>query len=388
MFIAAVTVLGGGYYWWRGSQSSTGAVQYVTATAEKGTITTSISGSGNVIVDQLATVDPTVSGTVTNLSVKEGDSVKKGQLLFVIDDNNQLGVTASKSSASYQQSQNSLESARVSVLDAEASYRSAKNNGSNTGRQNKVLKDKIGLAKLAALLAQKNVDIAKADYQTQLANAAKRQVVSPIDGTVNAVNVKNGDALGKSSSSSTSTAPIVVGDLKTLKAQVSVNEVDVSHVALGQKVTLTLDALDSVALTGKVEKIDALGTISQGVVSYNVTIDFDALNSSIKPDMSVTASIITEVKQDVIVVPNGAVKSSGGTSYVQVLNSGQTPENRDVEVGASNATSTEIMSGISVGDKVVTQTINAGSTTTATSTTRTGGGLGLPGLGGGGRRGD
>ena len=129
--------------------------------------------------------------------------------------------------------------------------------------------------------------------------------------------------------------------------------------------------------------MDSLGTLTSGVVTYNVTIGFDSLDSRIKPEMSVSAAIITDIKQDVILVPNSAVKTQSGSSYVQVL-SGQTPQNVNVEVGLSNDTQTEIISGISVGDNVITQTINS-SSSTSTTTSKSSSSVRIPGLSGGGR---
>jgi macrolide-specific efflux system membrane fusion protein len=179
--------------------------------------------------------------------------------------------------------------------------------------------------------------------------------------------------------------PIIIGDLNTLKAVVTVNEVDVPNVSIGQKATLTFDAIPGFTTTGKVEKMDSIGTVAQGVVTYNVTIGFGSIDSRIKPQMSVTAAIITDVKQNVLIVPNSAIKSQGGNSYVQVLNSGNTPKQVNVEVGAANNTESEIVSGVGAGDKVVTQTINPSATSTTTATSSNG--LRLPGLGGGGRPG-
>ena len=115
--VALILVLFGGYYFFFRGSAQTTALQYVTTKAEKGTLTTAISGSGNVIVDQLATVDPTISGTVANLSVNVGDAVKKGQLLFTIT-NNDLSVSSAKATASLQQSQNLLSSAKLQVTQA------------------------------------------------------------------------------------------------------------------------------------------------------------------------------------------------------------------------------------------------------------------------------
>lgn len=367
----AILLVLGGYYWYRSTQNNTAAVRYVTAKAEKGTITTSISGSGNIVVDQLATVDPTISGTVANVAVNVGDRVKKGQLLFTII-NEDLTASALQSLVS-------LQNAEVGVSQAKSNLIDAKNGGTETERDRNILSRKIDIA-------NKSLAVAELNYKNALSDSAKRQVTSPIDGTVNAINIKNGDDLSRLSSSNSSQAPIIVGDLSTLKAQVQVNEVDIPGVSLGQKVMMTFTAIDGLAVSGKVEKMDALGTITQGVVNYNVTIGLDTLDGRLRPGMSVSAKIITAVKQDVITVPNSALKVQGNKTYVEVLNNGASvPEQRtSIEIGVANNTDTEIKSGINVGDNVVTQTIDPNVKTT---TPAAGGGIRLPGIGGGGGRG-
>ncbi|RJQ31847.1 MAG: HlyD family efflux transporter periplasmic adaptor subunit [Actinobacteria bacterium] len=402
LFSVIVIVALGGSYLLFGRGSSKSQVQYVTSAAEKGTLTASVSGSGNVVVDKIATVDPTITGTVADLSVKVGDSVKKGQLLFKIE-NDQLGVSVSKAWASYQQALNNLESAKVSKKQAQADLNAAKSGGSTSGGgsgnsaqtvttkatytkdQIKVLEEKVKLADSSINVAEQNVSAVYEDYLNQQSIAAKRTVTAPIAGIVNQVNIKNGDDLGKttssvastgssssstgssSSSSSSKQSPIVIGDLGTIKAQVSVNEVDIPNVKVGQKTTLKFDALEGVSLTGKVEKIDSLGTVSQGVVTYNVTIAFDSSDIRVKPEMSVSATIITKVKHDVIIIANSALKSDGENGhYVQVLR-GKTPVRRVVEVGLANTTETEIISGLEEGEKVITQTVDPNATTTSGS---------------------
>lgn len=379
MTVVAAAVLSGGYWWWSGRQSGDGAVQYVTALVEKGTMTMSVSGSGNVVVDQLATVDPTISGTVTALSVRVGDAVTKGQLLFVIE-NDQLDVALGNASVSLKRAENAVFSANISKDQARDAYETRTGSALNKN----ILKQKIESARVGISLAEDDLRVARLSYQKALDDAGKRRVTSPIDGTINEINIKNGDDLGSNASSGGKVTPIIVGDLSTVKAVVSVNEVDIPNVEVGQKAVLSVDALGGVEITGKIEKIDALGTVSQGVVNYNVTIDFDTPNEKIKPDMSVTASIVADVRQDVLMVPNSAVKSSDGTSYVEVLNDeGGTPERVAVEVGIVNATHTEIIGGVRVGDNVVTQTVDPNASLTSSSASS--GGFRIPGLGGGRR---
>ena len=114
-------VFGGGYYWYTKANSTVAAVRYKTTKAAKSSLITSVSGSGNVVVDQLATVDPTITGTVANLSVKIGDSVKKGTILFSIV-NDDLSVSDDKAEVSLQQSKNSVDSAELAIKQAKADY--------------------------------------------------------------------------------------------------------------------------------------------------------------------------------------------------------------------------------------------------------------------------
>ncbi|HRY82381.1 MAG TPA: efflux RND transporter periplasmic adaptor subunit [Candidatus Moranbacteria bacterium] len=372
--LAVILIASGSYYWYSRSKNSTASVQYKTAVAEKGTLTVSVSGSGNVIVDDSANIDPTITGTVTNLSVAVGDKVEKGQLLFSII-NDDLGVSATKAHSSYLQSLASLETAKASKKEAK------KNVEDSDSDDKSMYKQKLEAAEISVTVAEENIKSSLESYNNAKTDYAKRNVAASISGTVNAINIKNGDDLSRLSSNSNSQAPIVLGDLSTLKAQVEVNEVDIANVKIGQKSDLTFNAISDLKASGKVEKIDSLGTLTSGVVTYNVTISFDSLDPRIKPEMSVSANIITETRSDVILVPSSAVKTRSGKSFVQIL-AGQTPENKTVEAGLSNDTQTEIVSGISAGEKVITQTINSSTSTSSTSSTSKSN-VRIPGLGGG-----
>lgn len=201
-------------------------------------------------------------------------------------------------------------------------------------------------------------------------------IKAPFDGIIAKVNVKVGDSAGGASLATIVTKQQIV--------EISLNEVDRAKVKLVMKVSLTLDAIDGLEMTGKVVDIDTLGTVSQGVVSYTVKIALDSQDDRIKSGMSVNATIITNVKTDVLTVAGSAVKTSNGLSYVQILDANGAPQSRMVQVGiATNDTDTEIISGLNEGDNVITQTINS---TSKAATPSAGGssGLRIPGLGGGG----
>ncbi len=371
--IAIVVVLiAGGYYWYTKSKSTNTAVQYKTAVAEKGTLSVSVSGSGNVIVDSSANVDPTITGTVKNLSVSVGDKVKKGQFLFEID-NDDLSANVTKAYSSYLQSLSSLETAKANKKDAKTNYE----DGSSSEKP--ALKNKLEAAETSVAVAQENIKYASENLQIERNNYSDRKVVAPIDGTVNEINVKNGDDLSKLSSGSSREVPIIIGDLGTMKAQVEVSEVDIASVKVGQSATLTFNAIDNFTAAGKVEKMDSLGTSTSGVVTYNVIISFDSLDSRIRPEMSVSASILTDSKQNAIIVPSNAVKTEGKKYYVEIMEN-KLPVKKTVEIGLENNSKTEIKSGISVGDVVITQTVNSSLKSSTSSSKNNNGGMRIPGM--------
>lgn len=357
--VVIVALIVGGYYWYSKSKSNNIVVQYKTATAEKGNLTTSVSGSGNVIVDSSANVDPTITGTVANLSVSVGDKVEKGQFLFDIE-NDDLSLGVTQAYASYLSSLQSLESAKANKKEASKNYKDS------SSKNKSIMKQKLEASESSITSAEENVRAALEGYQIKKQDYADKKVTAPISGTVNEINIKNGDDLSKLSSGSSREVPIIIGDLGTMKAQVEVSEVDIASVVIGQSATLTFNALDDFTTTGKVEKIDSLGTLESGVVTYNVTISFDSLDSRIRPEMNVSASIITDSKQDAITVPSSAIKTEGKKYYVEVMKNGMI-EKKTVEIGLENNSKTEIKNGISVGDAVITQTIGKSSSSSSES---------------------
>ena len=147
-----------------------------------------------------------------------------------------------------------------------------------------------------------------------------------------------------------------------------------------------MNAFPTQTFTGKIVSIDTTGSVSSGVTTYPAYITYDSAIDGIYPNMAVDASIITNVVDNVVMVPSAAVQTdSSGNTTVRVMKNGNV-STVTVTTGASNDTQTEIDSGVNDGDTVVT-----GSSTAAAATTSTGtspfsslGGRGFGGGGGGG----
>jgi len=148
---------------------------------------------------------------------------------------------------------------------------------------------------------------------------------------------------------------------------IPLNEVDAVKVVNDQRVELTFDAIPNLKINGKVIQVDLVGTASQGVVTYNIKIAFEDTDARIRTGMSNDVTIITKEIKDIIVVPTTAIKTRkvGGqqTNYVEILGTDGQPIQKNVILGDSDDTNTEIKEGINEGDKIIIKTINGIATT-------------------------
>ena len=306
--------------------------------------------------------------------------------------NNRTPVTfATTQITSLQTYQSKLQSHITALLNDTNAL--ANDKGSITEKQQTLDQTKAGADTIDVQSAQLAVTKAQNALQDAQHALADYYIRAPFDGTVAAVAVHKFDQAGSGSAVATLITPQQLADL-------SLNEVDAAKIQVGDKATLTFDALPGLTLTGTVAELDPVGAVSQGVVSYDVKISFDAQNNAIKSGMTVNAQIQTGVHQDVLIVPQSAVKTQGGQSYVlafdpplatstvsnptQGVTTSEVPQQLPVQTGLSDDTNIEISSGLSAGQQIVTRTTTGAATgaTTRTTTTTTGGNRGFGGGGG------
>ncbi len=262
-----------------------------------------------------------------------------------------------------------------------------------TNDQQTVTLDQVGnpdgTNPISLQISKNSIEKEQEDIANQEADLAKYTIVAPFAGTLSAVSAQVGNSASGSLATIISNTEIV---------DLSVNEVDAAKIKLGDKATLTFDAIDGLTLTGTVASINSVGTVSAGVVSYAVEISFDTQNAQIKSGMTVNATIQTGVHQNTLVVPSSAVKTQSGQSYVLAFTpaisaaditaagtagivSTTAPSMVPVETGLSDNTNVEILSGLTAGQQIVVSTKTGSATTKTTAaaaTSRTSGG-GAPG---------
>jgi len=390
--------------------SSTDVVNYQTSVAEKGTLVSSVSATGTISSGSSASISSSATGVVSEVYVSNGDYVNQGQTiaLLTLDQSSLQKQTAAW--ASYLSAQNNLNTAKSRMNGLQASLFQANQtfvNGAGT--------ENPDTADPTYIIERAQWQQAEADYTNQQTAIAAAEaalssawlsytqtaatITAPISGTITNLTIAPGTSITSSSGSDSSSgtgasSTQTVGSIKLEggkpQAVVNLSEIDVTKIKLGQKVTLTLDAFADKTFTGRVTALDTTGSTSSGVTSYPVTITLDTSVEGMYPNMAVNATIITSIKHDVVLVPSTAVQTVNDVSTVRVMSNNQV-SSVPVEIGDSNDTQTEILSGIKEGQIVVTgQTGGTGSSTssrTSGSSGATGNSpFGVGGFGGGGTR--
>jgi HlyD family secretion protein len=194
-------------------------------------------------------------------------------------------------------------------------------------------------------------EIAAAEARVAAAQATLNSafITAPFDGIISEVNVKPGDQVAPG------TPAFRLDDLSRLFVDVEVSEVDINRIKAGQEVFLTFDAVLAKEYTGTVTEVALVGTTTQGVVNFKVTVELLDGDENVRPGMTAGVSLVVSQLQDVLLVPNRAVRVLEGERVVYVLAAGSpVPVPVTVLLGASSDTHSEVTGGdLAEGDIIV-----------------------------------
>jgi len=193
------------------------------------------------------------------------------------------------------------------------------------------------------------VEVAAAEARIAKAKAtlAAVQIIAPFDATVVSISVRQGDLVENG------TVAVTLANLQTLEVEVAVSEVDVNQIAAGQEARLTLDAAPDRTFSGVVSQVTLAGDVSQGVVTFPVTVEITDPDPTLKPGMTAAVTIVTERVENVVLVPNRAVQAQGEQRVVLVMFEGQ-QITVPVTLGLSNESMSEVVGGsLQEGDSLV-----------------------------------
>lgn len=370
--LISILILGlGAFIFNRVKASQNNKVQYKTEVAEKGTLVVSLSASGQIATSNSRTVTTTASGVVKKVYVKGGDKVYTGTPILLIDLDLDGQQQLQQAYAQLQSAQNNLVAAQNKIYSLDASLTNTKNIFNNQWASlspddpgyiqahDNMLNAQANYDALEATIAQAKTSLVSAQMAYRAAGAT---VYAPISGTVSAVSLAPGMILNPTSNSSNSSnvsnkiATVSTGAAPAIT--VNLTESDIPSVKVGDKVTARVDALGDKTYTGKVIAVDTTGVVSSGVTNYPAMILLDTVVPEMFANMSATVNIITDVKDNVLMVPTSAITSVSGVKNVRVMKN-NVVTTVTVETGASNGTETEITSGLNEGDVVISSSTSS-----------------------------
>ena len=336
-------------------------VTYSSATVEKQDISTSITATGTIEPVTEVEVGTQVSGIIDKIYVDYNSEVHKGQIIAELDKTNLLSELAS--------AQSNLSNAQSDLTYQKANYQRYK----ALFEKGLVSANDYESAKLSYDKAVQTVKVQQQSVQKAQTNLGYATITAPIDGVVLSKEVEEGQTVA--SAMTTPTLFIIAQDLTDMRVIADIDEADIGGVVAGQRVSFTVDAFPDDTFEGQVTQVRQQPTTESNVVTYEVVISAPNNDLKLKPGLTANVTIFTMEKNGVLTVPSKALRFTPNDA---IMNEGQSIEDvkapnklwtlegntfraHAVEVGTSNGTLTEIVSGISEGTKVLTDfNINSG----------------------------
>ena len=275
-------------------KSDTEAITVETEKVKRQTVTHKVNGSGVIQPEVEVKISATISAWITDITVEEGDLVTKGQHLISLDEK--------QVRATYNQARSSVKSARASLMQVKAQ----KERTESLYENDLISQQELESIMATYQLAESQLEQALAGLSSQEDQLSKTRIVAPQSGTVAMIAKEVGEmALG---SMFQADVLMIVADLSKMEVVVDVNENDVVSVAVGDTAEIEIDAFQDTSFTGIVSEIahiaetQSLGTQEQ-VTNFEVKVRMVDVPESIRPGMSATADIITDVKEDALSIP-------------------------------------------------------------------------------------
>lgn len=325
------------------------------------------SASGTIEPETLVEVKSRAGGEVTEILVQQGDQVKQGQLLVQLDP-----IDAERA---LKDARNALSRVQADVAGASAALQAAKldvekkkqdegiaTKGSGLGlTTEQATRDAVFATRTAEVtVAQRSAALASSAAQLEAAriavedaerNVAYTKIVAPIDGTVLSIAVEKGTIVSSALTNvSGGTAVVTLANLEDLRVVGSVDEAQIARVAVGQDVTVRVDAFPERSFTGTVELLASQGVAVSNVVTFEVEVvvtDPDA--HLLRPGMSADLEIVAARTENATLVPLTAIQTEGGKRFVTL----KTGERRAIRTGATDGTNIAVLEGVAPGDELV-----------------------------------
>lgn len=308
---ALVLLTAAGLYVWQLRAKSNAAPVYVTEPASKGNLTLSVSANGTLQPTRSVSIGSELSGTVKRVLVDVNDQVKKGQVLVELD-TAKLTDQVARSRATLKSGIAKVALAAATVKESQSSLARfeevARLSGGKVPSKTELDTARATLerARASETSARADVDDARAAASTDETNLSKASIRAPMDGVILTRSVEPGYAVAASLQAVTLFT--LAEDLSKLKLQVNVDEADVGSVKVGQKASFTVSAYPTRSYPATITRVAYGSTTTDNVVTYITYLDVDNSDLSLRPGMTASSTITSTERQDVLLVPNTALR--------------------------------------------------------------------------------
>jgi HlyD family secretion protein len=320
LVLALVLAAAAGFYVWRLQVASAAAPRYSTEPVTRGKITLTVTANGSIQPTRSINIGSELSGTVRQVLVDVNDQVRKGQVLLVLD-TAKLRDQILRSQAAEASARGRLAQALATVGEANASQARmeevARLSGGKVPSKAELEAGRASVSRAVAdeAIARAGVKDAQAALSTDQTNLSKASIVAPSDGILLTRSVDPGNAVAASLQAVTLFT--LADDLHKLRVWVYVDEADVGAVKLGQAASFTVSAYPTREFPARVSRVGQGSTITDNVVTYLTYLDVDNADLSLRPGMTATATITATERQDVLQVPNTALRFAPSNDGVQ-----------------------------------------------------------------------
>lgn len=330
-------------------------IEFDTAAVAPANIQNSITATGTIEPVTSVTVGTQVSGIVSKLYVDYNSVVKKGQVIAELDKTNLL-------------SQLNTAKAQLATAQSQLNYQTTNLNRYKTLYQKGlVAADDYDNAQLSYKQAKEQVASAKEEVQRAQTNLGYATITSPIDGVVLSKSVEEGQTVA--ASFSTPELFTIAQDLTNMQVVADVDEADIGDVKEGERVSFTVDAYPDDTFEGTVKQVRQEATTTNNVVTYEVVISAPNADLKLKPGLTANVTIFTAERKGVLSVQSKALRftpqketvgkmkivdqTAGAKNKVWTIEGNNIVAHK-VNIGMTDGTNTQILSGIAAGTKVVT----------------------------------
>jgi HlyD family secretion protein/macrolide-specific efflux system membrane fusion protein len=316
--------------------------------AKRGTLSIEILETGKVAPREKVELKSKVAGQVAEVRVEEGARVKKGELLVVLDPTDYQREVA-RAEAEVAQARASIDFAKQTLDRKKRGVAESVVPGADL--------DAAGHQLRAGTVGLRTAQVSLGAAQDR---AAYTKIVSPIDGTVIQRGIEVGEVVTPGVQATFEGKPLLtLADLSTLLVKVELNQIDVAKVHVGQRATVTLDALPGKSYEASITRIApaSIKPLGKDVEVFPVEAQLSGVDTAIRPGMTADVRVHLDQKPDVISLPIEAVVKEGAKSMVTLVltddRGKQRTEKTEVTVGARNDREIEIVSGLREGDRVL-----------------------------------